>query len=103
MAMRANRWLLVLTLRSAVLGMILVWVQAASAQGADNLANATCLGCHGVPGFAAPRADGPARPLSVPAGQFANSVHGKALQCIDCHTTITELPHNNVSKTSAEW
>ena len=45
-------------LRAVVLTTHLVWVQAASAQGAANLDNATCLGCHGVPGFAAPRADG---------------------------------------------
>ena len=25
------------------------------------------------------------------------------LRCVDCHTTITELPHKNVSKTRAEW
>ena len=92
-----------LALRAVVLATILVWVQAASAQGADNLANATCLGCHGVSGFAAPRADGQTRSLFVPADQFANSVHGKALRCIDCHTTIAELPHKNVSKTLAEW
>ena len=38
-------------LRAVVLTAILVWVQAASAQGAANLDNATCLGCHGVAGF----------------------------------------------------
>ena len=83
-------------LRAIALTIVLLWVQAASAQGAANLDNATCLGCHGVAGFAAPRADGQTRPLFVPADQFANSVHGKALRCVDCHTTITELPHKNV-------
>ena len=92
-----------LALRAVVLTVILVWVQAAIAQGADNLANATCLGCHGVSGFSAPRADGQTRSLFVAADHFAGSVHGKALRCVDCHTTITELPHKNVSKTSAEW
>ena len=92
-----------LALRAVVLTIVLVWVQAASAQGAANLDNATCLGCHGVSGFAAPRADGQTRSLFVAADHFAGSVHGKALRCVDCHTTITELPHKNVSKTAAEW
>ena len=95
--MRTNRWLLVLALWVAVLAIILIGEQAASAQGGADLDNATCLGCHGVPGFAAPRADGQTRPLFVPADQFANSVHGDAaLRCIDCHTAITELPHKSM-------
>jgi cytochrome b subunit of formate dehydrogenase len=89
-------------LRAIALTIVLFWVQAASAQGAANLDNATCLGCHGVAGFAAPRADGQTRPLFVPADQFANSVHGKVLRCVDCHTTITELPHKNVPGTLAD-
>jgi len=90
-------------LRAVVLAVGFFWAQAASAQGAANLDNATCLGCHGTPGFAAPRADGQARPLFVAPDQFADSVHGKALRCIDCHTTITELPHKNASTTAADW
>ena len=90
-------------LRAVALTIVLVWVQAASAQGAANLDNATCLGCHGVAGFSAPRADGKTRSLFVAADRFAESVHGKALRCVDCHTTITELPHKTVSKTAAEW
>jgi cytochrome b subunit of formate dehydrogenase len=97
--MRAGK----LALRAFVLTASLVFAQAAFAQGADKLANATCLGCHGIPDFAARRADGQARPLAVVPGQFANSVHGNVLRCVDCHTTITALPHNNVSKTPAEW
>jgi hypothetical protein len=92
-----------LALRAVVLASILVGVQSAIAQAAEDLANATCLGCHGVAGFSAPRADGPTRPLFVAADHFAGSVHGKALRCVDCHTTITGLPHNNVAKTPADW
>ncbi len=88
---------------AAALTTLLVWMQAASAQGTDNLVNATCLGCHGAPGFSAPRADGGMRSLFVTANQFADSVHGKTLRCVDCHTTITKLPHTNASKTAAEW
>ncbi|HTT47651.1 MAG TPA: cytochrome b/b6 domain-containing protein [Pseudolabrys sp.] len=93
-----------IALRALALTFLLCWTQAAGAQGAGNLDNATCLGCHGAPGFSAPRADGQTRPLSVAADQFADSVHGKAsVRCVDCHTTITEVPHTNVSKTAAEW
>ena len=92
------------SLRAVVLAIVVFWVQAASAQGAANLDNATCLGCHGTPGFAAPRADGQTRALFVAPEHFTESVHGKAsVRCVDCHTTITELPHKNVSKTAAEW
>jgi len=100
--MRAKRWLLVLALRMIALTMVLVGVQAASAQTAADSANATCLGCHGTPGFAAPGAGGQMRPLFVPADQFANSVHGDAgLRCVDCHTSITEVPHKNLPATAA--
>ena len=99
--MRANRGLVVVALRVVALIKILVWVQAASAQNAADLANASCLSCHGTPGFAAPGADGKTRPLFVPADQFANSVHGDAgLRCTDCHTTITETPHKNLPATA---
>ena len=55
------------------------------------------------PGFACAGADGEMRPLFVPADQFANSVHGDAgLRCVDCHTTITELPHKTVPGTLAD-
>ena len=55
--MRAGK----LALRTFVLLASLVWAQAAIAQGAENLTNRACLGCHGVFGFAAPRGDGARR------------------------------------------
>ena len=90
-------------LRAIALATMLVTAQAASGQDTGNLSNATCLGCHGVAGFAAPRADGQSRSLFIPADRFAGSVHGQALRCIDCHNTITSLPHSNVSQSAAEW
>ena len=59
---------------------------------AGDLANDTCLGCHGNPGFAAPGVDGKARPLHVIKDKFGRSVHGKR-QCVECHADITEIPH----------
>ena len=97
--MRAGKFALSLT----ALTMIVAGTQAASVQAAATLDNATCLGCHGTPGFAAPRANGQMRPLFVSADHLANSVHGQSLQCIDCHTAITEVPHKTVAKTRAEW
>ena len=84
----------------------LAGLQAASAQGAEpaaNLDNAACLECHAGRGFAMPRSDGQVRSLFVPTATFAASVHGKALRCVDCHTTMTVVPHTSVSKTRAEW
>jgi cytochrome b subunit of formate dehydrogenase len=89
-------------LPAAAFAMILVAAQAACAQGAAGLDNATCLGCHGEPGFAMPGANGQMRSLFVASDHFADSMHG-ALQCTACHTTITEVPHNNPPLTPAQW
>ncbi|MCC6211091.1 MAG: cytochrome C [Burkholderiales bacterium] len=51
-----------------------------------------CLGCHGTAGFSAAGADGKDRPLHVPPGPFARSVHGK-LGCAMCHADVTAVPH----------
>jgi cytochrome b subunit of formate dehydrogenase/nitrate/TMAO reductase-like tetraheme cytochrome c subunit len=82
--MRAGNYLL----SAVALLMLLIAAQPARAQAAANLDNAVCLGCHGAAGFS--------------AEQFANSVHGKAsLRCVDCHTSIAELPHKNLPTTQA--
>ncbi len=94
--MRAGK----LVLYAAALMTVLIGAHA-GAEDAANLDNGTCLGCHGVQGFATPSADGHIRSLYVTADQFAESVHGKALRCIDCHTTITDLPHKNLPATLA--
>ena len=59
---------------------------------ARNLANDTCLGCHGNQGFATRGADGKTRQLHVIKDKFGKSVHGKR-NCVECHTDITEIPH----------
>jgi cytochrome b subunit of formate dehydrogenase len=92
-----------LAVRAAAVAIVLACAHAASAQDAGKPDNATCLGCHGTPGFAAPRTDGQTRPLFVSAEQFAQSVHGKALKCTDCHTTMTAVPHKNATKTQVGW
>jgi cytochrome b subunit of formate dehydrogenase len=89
-----------LVLPAVTLAITVLGMQVASAQSA-NLDNATCLSCHGNPGFAAPGANGQMRSLFVPADHFARSVHG-ALPCTSCHTTITEVPHKNPPMTPAQ-
>ncbi len=88
-------------LAAAAFAMILVWVHAARAQGAD-LSNATCLSCHGQPDFSTELANGQTLSLFVSADHFANSVH-RSFQCTTCHTSITEIPHKSPPLPYAEW
>jgi cytochrome b subunit of formate dehydrogenase len=53
---------------------------------------ATCLLCHGNPGFAVKEPDGTMRQLFVDPNKLEHSVHGGFL-CTDCHTNITTAPH----------
>lgn len=78
---------------------VLSAVHTAGAQGA-HIDNATCLGCHGAPGFAAAGAGGQVRTLFVAADRFAGSVHA-TLACTSCHTKITEVPHKSAGLTPA--
>jgi len=88
---------------TVILPIILAGVQVASAQNGGDLDNATCLGCHGNQQLTARDAEGNVHSLFVPAEQFGNSVHGNMLRCVDCHATITEVPHKNGPNTLAEW
>ena len=61
-------------------------------QQAAKIPSETCLGCHGIDGFAVPGPNGQMRSLFVDGRKFLNSVHGKR-PCVDCHQQITEVPH----------
>ena len=86
----------------AVLAVSAAWPAPARAAGpvaaasppaaATKIPNATCLMCHGVPGFAMKQANGKMRSLSLAPGKFEHSVHG-SLNCVDCHTNIRQVPH----------
>ena len=55
-------------------------------------ANSDCLACHAEPGLERQVA-GKTTPLApFPAAAFAKSSHAK-LNCVDCHTTAKEIPH----------
>ncbi len=77
--------------------------EAIAQQAPERPGNEFCLGCHGNAGFAAPRADRQMRSLFVDKDHFANSVHGKILQCSDCHQANTQVPHTNMAKSRIEW
>ena len=79
-------------LAGAVPGPAAAQAPTASAPATDKIPNATCLACHGNPGFAVKQPDGTMRPLSVDTDKFAHSVHGSQ-NCVDCHTKVTSLPH----------
>jgi cytochrome b subunit of formate dehydrogenase len=68
------------------------WLVAADAgPAAAAVPNSDCLDCH----EAEPQAKtkrGPAKVTGVRPEFFQKSVHGK-LNCVDCHTAITETPH----------
>jgi cytochrome b subunit of formate dehydrogenase len=65
--------------------------------------NNVCLACHGNAGFSAPRPSGEMRSLFVDKDHFGASVHGKILQCVNCHQSITQVPHTNIAKNRTEW
>lgn len=66
---------------------------AVYAQGPAEPESETCLACHGEEGFTAKLPSGETVPLTVDAGAFAASVHGKGLTCTDCHAGMDEIPH----------
>lgn len=68
---------------------------AAAASAPAKIPAEICLTCHGMEGFAVPGADGKPRSLTVQPEKFHGSMHGK-LDCVDCHTNITQAPHEPV-------
>jgi cytochrome b subunit of formate dehydrogenase len=85
------------------LGLLALTTGAGIRLAAAQPGNEQCLGCHGTPGFEAPRADGIPRPLYVNKEEFERSLHGKLLQCVNCHQNSAEFPHKNISKDYTEW
>ncbi len=53
----------------------------------------TCLACHADRSLTRTLPSGEVQPLSVDRAQFLGSVHGKRLNCADCHVAMTEVPH----------
>jgi predicted CXXCH cytochrome family protein len=53
----------------------------------------TCLTCHGDAALEVKLPSGETRSLHVSLEEFTKSVHGDKLTCVDCHTDITEVPH----------
>ena len=82
----------------------LLWAANARAQtapadqAAPKLTSEMCLGCHGVEGIVgAVQPSPPGSPPKVMTDRFLGSVHGKLINCVDCHTNITKIPHEKVT------
>ena len=79
-----------------VLPLVLILAQqspAASAPAQPSEQTQTCLACHGEPGMTVTLPSGEVQRLYLDYEAFAKSVHGNRLQCTDCHTDMTEVPH----------
>ena len=63
--------------------------------------NETCLACHASPGQTVTLPSGELLAISVDAGAFDQSVHGReGLVCLDCHPGNGEVPHAPVTAQS---
>ncbi len=88
-----TRWLV-----AAGIGCLLLILCAASA-GAAQGDNATCIGCHSIPGLSTQLPNGEILPLTVDPQTYGASVHG-ALTCVACHTNISGFPHPPLTSNS---
>ena len=71
------------------------WISAivfGFAGAAAALENADCFACHSVPDMSKTNPDGTTLSLHVDNDAYAASVHA-GLECVACHTDITEVPH----------
>lgn len=58
------------------------------------MANDSCLACHGKPGMTTTLPDGDVLSTSIDAEKFNASVHGsQQFACSTCHTSISSFPH----------
>jgi nitrate/TMAO reductase-like tetraheme cytochrome c subunit len=70
---------------------------AAAAQPAQRPSNETCLACHQQANMTRKLGDGILY-LTIDPQKFADSVHNQEnIACVDCHTSITEFPHPEVT------
>ncbi len=89
---------------TCIVAAALLWAANARAQtapadqAAPKLTSEMCLGCHGVEGIVgAVQPSPPGSPPKVMTDRFLGSVHGKLINCVDCHTNITKIPHEKVT------
>ncbi len=71
-----------------------VYASAEAEAGPRQVANDTCLACHGRPGLQLTLGDGETVSLGIDRAAYSASVHGEMqLRCVDCHTDISAYPH----------
>ncbi len=62
--------------------------------------NPTCLMCHGNQGMTT-KIGGDEVSISVDGNAYADSVHGKQVGCVDCHSDKTGFPHEKTMAADA--
>lgn len=68
---------------------------APPAQGATN---EECLACHAIPGLETELPGGDTLYLTIDQESYRGSVHGElGYACVQCHTDITEFPHDPIT------
>jgi len=104
MSLRPTR-LVVGLLAAVALGSLAATVRPVAAspsvspsESARRAQNETCLACHASPGQSVTLPSGELLKVSVDAGAFDQSVHGReGLVCLDCHPGNGEFPHPAVT------
>jgi predicted CXXCH cytochrome family protein len=74
------------------LALVLALAQPAPANKAEQ--TETCLACHGDRALEVKLPSGETRSLHVDLDTFTKSIHGDKLTCVDCHSDITDVPHD---------
>ncbi len=79
----------------ALTGALMVALTGVQAAGtaSDPPSIASCMTCHDDPKFVHKLGDGEKLSLFVDQQAFAHSAHGGKLVCTDCHSDITDVPH----------
>jgi cytochrome b subunit of formate dehydrogenase len=68
---------------------------AAQKKSAQKIDNAECLACHTPDGGLTKEVNGKQVSLAVDDGKFKASIHGSMFACVDCHSDIKAVPHEN--------
>lgn len=86
-------WIALVVMALAALGAGQIRAEATAGRTPPAVPNDECMDCHEAE-FKAPKKGEPKVWIGVKPEAYAASVHGK-LDCVECHTTITEAPHDS--------
>ena len=88
-----QRWIALVVMALAGIGAGQIRAEATGVRTPPAVPNDECMDCHEAE-FKAPKKGEPKVWIGVKPEAYAASVHGK-LDCVECHTTITEAPHDS--------